>query len=171
MFIRNTKEQAKTRQSCSILPAHGTFWSCWNSWDCSQSKLYYSINWVQWLPSGEILWLAWVLSMITTDRSQQIWTLSLHLLSSLFLLLIRALSQGVMLLTGSTVGLSLNRHIVNAIIPFRKSLRSGELRFYSCCIKAKPSASNYLKQFCDSVGLSSAQPCISHIGKEVQDKT
>lgn len=50
----------------------------------------------------------------------------------------QTLSQGVMLSISSTVGLSLNRHIVSAILSFRKSLRSGELRFYSCCNKTKP---------------------------------
>lgn len=121
---------------------------------------YYSINRVQWLPSGAILWLAWVVSMISTDRGQQIRAPGLHLLSSLFLLLIRALSQGVMLSIGSTVGPSCNRHTDSAILSLRKSLRSGELRFYSSCINTKPPVCDYLKQFCDSAGLSSAQPTL-----------
>ena len=70
---------------------------------------YYSINRVQWLPSGTISLLAWVVSIIRMDRGRQIWEPGLHLLSSSLLLLIRASSQGVMPSIGSTVGLPLNR--------------------------------------------------------------
>lgn len=65
-----------------------------------------------------------------------------------------------MLSIGSTVRLSFKRHRVNAILSFRKSLRSGELRFYLLHKDKTTSLRLLEKKICDSVGLSSALPAV-----------
>lgn len=120
---------------------------------------YYSINQVQWLPYGKILLLAWVVSIISMDRGQQIWELGLHLLL-LLLLLISAFSQGPTPPIGSTVGFPLNRCTVSAVIFFRKSTISRGLSFYSSCIRIKPPACICLNQCCVFDISNTTQCCI-----------
>lgn len=120
---------------------------------------YYSINQVQWLPSERILLVAWVVSIISMDRGQQIWELGLHLLL-LLLLFISAFSQRLTPSIGSTVGFLLNRCTASAIISFRKSMISRGLGFYSSCIRIKPPAYICLNHYCVSGELSSAQPAL-----------